>query len=534
MYFNQKLEKFLKSSTFSNHKLENLEKSAVNAYCDKNFCQKLIRVVISGICCTSKLMIGDLSRHKKLELNGKNEICYNEYSVFFEALKKLSSHFVSDESNCTQGIIEQHFGILKSDYLKGNRIARLDDFVQRYYEKLKITKKLFSDFILHNTKMIDHSETTKSRKSTSLGVSKFRKRKRRQSSYYSSPLAAKKICYVNKIDVTGTKEFDKNVVNVDIFSLKESTASNAEKISHEVWVALPNYHQIYLLDTALNFNADHKLSWLDLQTINLAPNKEIFAKIKKNFGRFSGKGWLSKYVVDSYIFALVEFVIGEKGLQKCGCLTCDDSLCIMQNKIKSTNSFGKKLMIGQSNALRSIIVIPILLQNHFMLLSFFEKTNSLVSYNSIKQNCSTFLQKIKKPFLDFFSVLNVSNKSKLINFEAQTALIQPNSSSCGVCLCMAADELCQFKRVPHKFLVEKDIVKHRKWIVMFLVSNSISCQIKLKHSANEIFKTNKIGLLNISNNCWFNATIQAIVGSFQEHHKCSIWDIKINENNFLI
>ena len=127
----------------------------------------------------------------------------------------------------------------------------------------------------------------------------------------------------------------------------------------------------------------------------------------------------------------------------------------MQNKIKSTNSFGKKLMVGQSNALRSIIVIPILLQNHFMLLSFFEKTNSLVSYNSIKQNCSTFLQKIKKPFLDFFSVLNVSNKSKLINFEVQTALIQPNSSSCGVCLCMAADELCQFERVPHKILVEK-------------------------------------------------------------------------------
>ena len=149
-YFQKKLDNFQQSKIYANHKFDqNVDGDCKNVYFDKIFCQKLIRNIISRICCTSRLLIGDLSRHANTDTLYKTQKLYDDYSLKYKQLEKLESNLVCDR-NLTQGIIEQHFSSLKNVYLKGNRIGRLDTFVEQYYSELKITQKLFSDHALRS------------------------------------------------------------------------------------------------------------------------------------------------------------------------------------------------------------------------------------------------------------------------------------------------------------------------------------------------------------------------------------------------
>ena len=57
----KELNAFISSETFRIHQKQALDKTAnENVYCDKAFCERLLRVVVSRVCTTSKIMLGDV------------------------------------------------------------------------------------------------------------------------------------------------------------------------------------------------------------------------------------------------------------------------------------------------------------------------------------------------------------------------------------------------------------------------------------------------------------------------------------------
>ena len=133
--------------------------------------------MISRIYCTSKLMVGELSRHARHDTPLKIQTFYYDYSAKYRKLREFESNLVYDK-NLTQRIVEQHFNSLKNVYLKGNKIGRLDAFVESYYSELKITKKLFSDCALHGCVKSKKSANKTKLKSNTVIASKFRKKKK--------------------------------------------------------------------------------------------------------------------------------------------------------------------------------------------------------------------------------------------------------------------------------------------------------------------------------------------------------------------
>ena len=83
IHFNQQLNNFLSSQMFGAHQMFPADDQKYrNVYCNKEFCEKIVCIIISRICSTSKLMLGDLSRHysKKNDTNMTRYKAYDTYS----------------------------------------------------------------------------------------------------------------------------------------------------------------------------------------------------------------------------------------------------------------------------------------------------------------------------------------------------------------------------------------------------------------------------------------------------------------------
>ena len=59
-----------------------------------------------------------------------------------------------------------------------------------------------------------------------------------------------------------------------------------------------------LNETAIEIDEQHKLSRFDIETLNNAPTVETLKQMQSYFGT-TNAGWLSKYVVDSYVSVVV-------------------------------------------------------------------------------------------------------------------------------------------------------------------------------------------------------------------------------------
>ena len=139
LHFKQKLENYRQSDVFANHQLSQTPKDSVaneNSYEGKEFCEKLIRIIISRISTTSQLMLGDLSRHHQKPLDNANDEIKTIYKQYQKKHKQLADSKLKTVcvNNLTQGTIEQYFSELKRVYLKGGRAVRLDDLVEKLYE----------------------------------------------------------------------------------------------------------------------------------------------------------------------------------------------------------------------------------------------------------------------------------------------------------------------------------------------------------------------------------------------------------------
>ena len=126
-----------------------------------------------------------------------------------------------------------------------------------------------------------------------------------------------------------------------------------------------------------------------------------------------------------------------------GSLDCDDSTCILQNKIKNKTIFNNRLMIKKTQNMRQHILAPILFENHFLLLWYSNINHTLFLINSLQKDSSSVVEITKKSFINFFVSLQISGRSQVIKFEVKTGLVQPDNSSCGVCVCMASDIICR-------------------------------------------------------------------------------------------
>ena len=87
-----------------------------------------------------------------------------------------------------------------------------------------------------------------------------------------------------------------------------------------------------------------------------------------------------------------------------------------------------------------------------------------------------------------------------------------DNSSCGVCLRIAEDMICQTNTLSTRIrLEEQTIANYRNWIVYFLLVNCTSCSAYLIQPISGLLSDLVIGLPNIVNNCCFNSAVQAVV-----------------------
>ena len=150
-------------------------------------------------------MLGDLSRHISAQTSPAQRQYFHEYSVFY---KKVASRDYQNfsKNNRTQGAVEQHFDYLKNVCLKGTRATRIDDFVHQYKNSVNIAEKKFYDSVFHSQVFVkcrlpDPSQPAKRENTYQLPESKFRKRKRRNTGYYSHNFDQKDVKFANKVTI---------------------------------------------------------------------------------------------------------------------------------------------------------------------------------------------------------------------------------------------------------------------------------------------------------------------------------------------
>ena len=150
LHYKDMSDNFLKFQLYRDHRKSVHDDNFIeNVYFAQEFCRRLIRVVLSRISTTSKLMLGDLGRHAPVNTkNITNLTAYQNISNEYKKLQQLPQQTIC-KNNMTQGIIEQHFHGFKHTYLKGNRYVRLDQLVETIHKEVLTTQQLFADYVLH-------------------------------------------------------------------------------------------------------------------------------------------------------------------------------------------------------------------------------------------------------------------------------------------------------------------------------------------------------------------------------------------------
>ena len=435
-FFERQLESFIASFIFSDDQKPPFNDDKTNnVYFDRNFCKRLIRVVLSRICSTSQLMLGDLSRHYVEDGDISRKRDYEHFSLKYRNLEHSSERIIAS-ANQTQGSIEQYFFNVKSIYLKNKRIARVDEFVEKMYKELRLSQRLFADQILHGCNIPPKQIKTSSGnsdlaqkplllKKTRLVGSKFRKgRKRRNSGYYSSSLPQKQIKFVGvlpegdkqqSIEVSAVAKTSKTIsLNLTVPHQFNTTShphfmsrdknKTVEAFALKVWQSLPSNRED-LFTYAIVIDEDHTLTWLDVLNLNPAPSSSMFDAITAHYGS-SGKGWLSKYLVDAFLSVIVLKVNQKKTLDYVGHLDCYQSSIIINRKpIFNKHVFARQIIENKSKELRANIFVPVLLNKHFLLFWYCRSTNCLTLFNSVvdvsfRENSSCL--RLFKEFLESF------------------------------------------------------------------------------------------------------------------------------------
>ena len=276
-----------------------------------------------------------------------------------------------------------------------------------------------------------------------------------------------------------------------------------------------------MTSSAIILDESHKLNWVDILTLCSSPSTENFQQISACYGR-SGRGWLSKYILDAYLLAIVRVANSKQMEEEFGCLDCEQSSLIGKNKdFKSDPPFADRIFVKNTLLLRKNVFFPILVENHFVLFWYNQKSNQLKLIDSMKSSnkCQTTkLQKFHQAIADFLNRYNRYYNLCKITCTEEQIVTQTDFSSCGVCVCIAVTLICNC-------VIDGSIIKQtanknptslfRYWILYSLYANSVKCHHLLNCAASATLKDFAVGIKNIGNSCWFNSLVQAFVKVFK-------------------
>ena len=222
-----------------------------------------------------------------------------------------------------------------------------------------------------------------------------------------------------------------------------------------------------------------------------------------------------------YVAEIVKKANLRRGTEEYGSLDCDDFTIISKKMFKNKFVFGNKILDRRTKQLRENILIPFLLDYHFMLLWYCKETHSITLIDSLNQN-HAHLMKVIVPVIKFLkSYINQPQRNE-VTLESKCIVQQNDSISCGVRVCIAADLICKPKTTIHETnvaLTAAYISDYRFWIAYDLYNNSTWADHRLVEIENSAICWQAPRLLNLGNSCWFNATIQATAAVIKQANR---------------
>ena len=142
-----------------------------------------------------------------------------------------------------------------------------------------------------------------------------------------------------------------------------------------------------LNETAIEIDEQRNLSWFDIETLNNAPTAETLKQMQSYFGT-TNAGWLSKYVVDSYVSIVVAKSNNAVGSDEFGFLDIDNTLSIIEKRaMGNLKTFTATNCVSQTLTLRNCVFFPLLFDNHFFKIRL-DKKCKVFFIDSIEQDRS--------------------------------------------------------------------------------------------------------------------------------------------------
>ena len=180
--------------------------------------------------------------------------------------------------------------------------------------------------------------------------------------------------------------------NKEVILVSDNNFSDSNDLSHSkmkefsftLWNSLPNAEK-KLTDHALALATKHEITWLDLLTLKASQSLQQVHEIKA-FMPLYREGCLSKHLVDAYVAEIVKKANLRKGKEEYGSLDCDDFTIISKKMFKNKFVFGNKILDRRTKQLRENILIPFLLNYHFLLLWYCKETHTITLIHSLNQN----------------------------------------------------------------------------------------------------------------------------------------------------
>ena len=112
-------------------------------------------------------------------------------------------------------------------------------------------------------------------------------------------------------------------------------------------------------------------------------------------------------------------------------------------------------------------------------------------------------------------------ESTEIKREERRFVVQPDSASCGVCLCMIVQMICDKLENDVKvdnLLWSEDVSTFRNWMPYAMYCKAVKYSPRFHMVEERAVMAYLMGLYSIGNTCWFNSVIQAISCISKRHN----------------
>ena len=194
------------------------------------------------------------------------------------------------------------------------------------------------------------------------------------------------------------------------------------------------------LSPTLITKSNHKLTWSDLETVNISPSNEVFKAVQYYSGK-TEPGWLTKFLVDAYVGVVVARGNRVNASETFGFLNVDNAMSVVEESgTGNIYKFSISIRNSKQQTLRNHIFVLLLINQHFVFYRFDKKAKLLTLIDSISQDKSHIISLSLESIRKFLSNFDVCYSQ--IKLQELEIILQPDSQSCGICLCMAVDKIC--------------------------------------------------------------------------------------------